>query len=387
MKVRFKSCVVILLIFMSILVMSNHIIAKSTKTPELKHGINLGGMLDSPWGEGTMEGNDNYNLFKDEYVKMIKDSGFDFVRFPVVFSVYADIEAPYKIDEELFDRTDHIIDLFLKNNIAVILDVHNYNELYNSVAEGRDPRYNPMRDPNSNEYDTSVASEIDATLLLRINRRIDPVKEKERFKSIWSQIANHYKSYPMTLLFEFMNEPGTKFALYNELIKETIPVIRNTGSNNKNRDIVISPAWYGAEGPLLKYLEIPKNDKHIIGTFHMYEPFSFTHQGFNWTGLDPDARSSWKETGTNTKEIKKVMNEAKAWSKKTGLKVLMGEFGTSMYADMDSRAAWTNYIARLAEKNGFAWAYWDFSSDAFGVYDRNTKTYNSKLCKALFPNK
>ncbi len=382
--IKFKLYLVILIIFMVILIILNSTMIKFTKSPELKRGINLGNMFESPWGEGTIESGDNPNLFKDEYVKIIKNYGFDFVRLPVAFSIYADVEAPYKIEDGLFNKIDYVINLFLNNGLTVILDLHGYDE----INFNKDPRYNPMRDPSNPQYNPSIANEVDVNVLPRINRKIDILKEKERFKGIWLQIANHYKNYEKVLLFELLNEPSVDINLYNKLIKDTISIIRNTGSNNKNRDIVVSPTWYSTEWGLLKYLDIPKNDKHIIGTFHLYNPFDFTHQGFTWAAIkDPKAKYSWEETEENTKEIKKIMNEANAWSKKTGLKVLMGEFGAGQFADMNSRVAWTNYVARLAEKNGFVWAYWDFCTQSFGFYNRSTNAYHSEIYKALFPNK
>jgi endoglucanase len=51
---------------------------------------------------------------------------------------------------------------------------------------------------------------------------------------------------------------------------------------------------------------------------------------------------------------------------------------------MDSRARWTDYVAREAEARGFSWAYWEFCS-GFGIYDAGKKQWFEPLLQALLP--
>jgi endoglucanase len=62
----------------------------------------------------------------------------------------------------------------------------------------------------------------------------------------------------------------------------------------------------------------------------------------------------------------------------------MGEFGAYSKAPHDSRIRWTDFVAREAERHGFAWAYWEFAS-GFGVYDPNAGLWREDLLKALIP--
>ena len=48
------------------------------------------------------------------------------------------------------------------------------------------------------------------------------------------------------------------------------------------------------------------------------------------------------------------------------------------------RARWTAFVAREAERHGFAWAYWEFAS-GFGIYDPGAKVWREDLLKALIP--
>jgi endoglucanase len=49
---------------------------------------------------------------------------------------------------------------------------------------------------------------------------------------------------------------------------------------------------------------------------------------------------------------------------------------------MDSRARYTGYVARTAEKLGFSWAYWQFDSD-FIVYDIDKEQWVTPILNAL----
>ena len=54
--------------------------------------------------------------------------------------------------------------------------------------------------------------------------------------------------------------------------------------------------------------------------------------------------------------------------------MFLGEFGAFQGADMESRAQWTRFVAREAEKCGFSWAYWEFCS-GFGAYDPKAESW------------
>jgi len=51
---------------------------------------------------------------------------------------------------------------------------------------------------------------------------------------------------------------------------------------------------------------------------------------------------------------------------------------------MELRARYTSYVARAAERLGWAWAYWQFDSD-FVVFDMAKDDWVQPLLKALVP--
>jgi endoglucanase len=49
---------------------------------------------------------------------------------------------------------------------------------------------------------------------------------------------------------------------------------------------------------------------------------------------------------------------------------------------MDSRARYTAFVSRTAEKYGFSWSYWQFDSD-FIVYNIDEERWVEPILKAL----
>jgi endoglucanase len=75
--------------------------------------------------------------------------------------------------------------------------------------------------------------------------------------------------------------------------------------------------------------------------------------------------------------------KAKNFAEKHHVPVWLGEFGSFHKADMKSRVMWAEFVARTAESYGFSWAYWDFCSPWFGLYDRRTRAWNAELLDVL----
>jgi hypothetical protein len=112
------------------------------------------------------------------------------------------------------------------------------------------------------------------------------------------------------------------------------------------------------------------DDPALIGTFHSYEPFPFTHQGAEWvSGSDAWLGTSWEGRPEDTEPVTAAMDAAEDWSDATGIPVLLGEFGAYDRADQESRVRYTRFAREQAEARGFAWAYWEFGA-GFGIYDR-----------------
>jgi len=303
----------------------------------LRGGVNLGNMLEAPdegdWGLTV----------QPEYFSMIKQAGFDFVRLPIRWNAHAGQTAPYTIYPSFFDRIDQVVGWALENQLAIILDFHNYGEL--------------MSNPAANE---------------------------QRFLGIWQQIAEHYRNAPPQVMFELLNEPNDwlNAATWNDTARQALAVIRAT---NPDRVVIIdSPA--AAYYAWITALEVP-DDLHVMVTFHYYEPFRFTHQGADWIGVDTSSwlGTTWQGTDAEKAAIEREFDQVAGWAKRQHVRILLGEFGAYSKADMASRIRWTLFVRRTAEQHGFPWAYWEFAA-GFGIYDPIAKTWRPDLLQALIPD-
>jgi endoglucanase len=299
---------------------------------KLGRGINMGNALEAP-----KEGEWGVTL-KAEYFKAIKDAGFDSVRIPIRWSAHAKAEAPYTIDPKSFERIDWVLEQTQKNKLNVMLNAHHYDEF----------------DDN-------------------------PDKHLPRMVGIWEQIAARYKDRPDSVYFEPLNEPHNKLNdKWNAVMPSLIGAIRKT---NPTRPIVVGPVNYNNISMLTK-LVLP-DDPNLILTVHCYDPFQFTHQNAPWQkGSEKWAGKKWTGTDEEKAALTKTLTKALDWAKAHNRPLFLGEFGAYQAADMDSRARWTRFMAREAERLGMSWAYWEFCS-GFGAYDPNTDKWREPLKDAL----
>jgi endoglucanase len=302
----------------------------------LGRGVNLGNALEAPsegeWGV----------VLREEYFALIRIGGFDSVRIPIRWSAHAATLAPYTVDPAFFDRVDWAVEQALSRGLIAVINMHHYEEMFD-----------------------------------------DPAEEEERFLALWQQIAEHYKDYPPELVFEVLNEPNGALSSsrWNALLEEALAVIREA---NPTRNVVVGPVNWNNIGAL-SGLELPEDDRHLIVTFHYYDPFQFTHQGAEWVqGADAWLGTTWQGTEVQKRGVIADLELAAEWGRAHDRPLYMGEFGAYSKADMDSRARWTAFVARTAEERGISWAYWEFCS-GFGVFDPTQGTWNEPILEALIP--
>lgn len=300
----------------------------------LGRGINLGNALEAPsegaWGI-TLE---------ESYFAEIAKAGFQSVRIPVKWSAHSLSREPFTIDPKFLARVDWVIEQAHKHKLAIVLNVHHFDEVY-----------------------------------------LKPEEKLPQLAGIWKQLAEHYKSQPDDVVFEILNEPHTKLDAenWNRAIVELLGIIR---TSNPQRVVMVGPTnWNNVA--FLPGLKLPADDKQIIVTFHYYSPFEFTHQGAEWA-MDSKKwlGQKWTGSATDMKALRADLDLAAKWGKENQRPIFLGEFGAYIKADMASRALWTKTVAREAEARGFSWAYWEFCS-GFGAFDPATKQWRPELKAAL----
>jgi endoglucanase len=302
----------------------------------LGRGMNLGNALEAP-----NEGDWGVTL-QSEYFDLIKNAGFQSVRLPIRWSAHTTTNPPYIITTSFLQRVDWAIEQAFARKLAVVINIHHYEELMRS-----------------------------------------PALHKSRFLAIWEQLATHYKDYSGDLFFELLNEPNSLLTsdLWNQYLQEAIATIRQT---NPGRILIVGPTnWYNISS--LQNLKLPADDKSLIVAVHYYNPFQFTHQGAEWVaGSNAWLGTKWTSTSAERQAIQRDFFEAASWGAANKRPMNIGEFGAYSKADMPSRALWTEFVARTAEANSMSWHYWEFIA-GFGVYNATTNDWNYPLLNALVP--
>lgn len=302
----------------------------------LGRGINLGSALEAP-----VEGEWGVKLRAD-FFPTIRQAGFATVRLPIRWAAHADAEAPYTLHATFAPRVDWAIEQATKNGLNIILDLHHYDEM--------DAR---------------------------------PSDHLPRLLAIWKQVASRYQDCGANVYFELYNEPHDKFIgdTWNAAIPKLLAVVRKT---NPTRPVIVGPGMWNSAGALDK-LQLPEVDKHLIVTFHHYEPFHFTHQGTSWVGgSDQWLGTTWNGADDEQAAIRTAFDKVAAWAKQHHRPIFLGEFGAYEKADMASRVRWTSFVARQAEQHGFSWCYWEFCA-GFGPYDQKANSWREPLKAALIP--
>jgi endoglucanase len=112
----------------------------------------------------------------------------------------------------------------------------------------------------------------------------------------------------------------------------------------------------------------------------------FTHQGAEWVWHNNTkyVGTKWLGTDAEKKAVTDAFDTAAKWGADHHRPMYLGEFGAYSKGDMDSRARWTNFVARTAEARGMSWSYWEYCR-GFGAYDPKAQQWRQPLLKALLP--
>ncbi len=352
------------------LVEMKRIVGKSTgahrAARHFLRGANLGNDLEVPPGETWSVHHTTADLAR------IKAEGFDHIRIPIGWHHETGPAPEFRIRPEFFGRVDELVHAGLGDGLAVIINIHHFNEF-----------------------------------------TTDPKERTPQFLAIWDQIAAHYAREPKGLAFELLNEPKDTATteVMNPIYAEAIRRIRRF---DPDRTIFLGPGRWNGVGEL-ESLRLP-DDENLIVTVHNYDPFYFTHQGSTWSGPDtkvtgivfpgpprqplvPAAsiavsrhvadwirRYNTEPTATNPSAphvVQEAIETARRWSEYYGRPIHFGEFGCLTTADRDSRENYYRTFREAAEKAGIGWCLWDWKA-GFRYWNEPTGRPKPGMREALF---
>lgn len=323
--------------------------------------------------------NQNGECKTDPYqlVDILQKAGYDSIRLNVSWTPHMN-DKTFIIDKEWLDEVQKIVDYILKKDMYVILNTH-YDYLGHSWV-GDHWTDNWM----SKEYEDYVNT---------------------RFTAMWKQIATKFNKYGDKLLFEMANEmdeeynTGTSLEervsrvnIMNELFVNTV---RATGGNNNKRFLNI--ASVGENAGYLEYLELPKDDR-LIAQVHYY----FTPSDMVW-GWNEETNSidhsrnqgTWKWSNNDEKDVQaidSVFEKIKNFQDKTGVPVILGEWGSTENYPLKDRTNMAEYILSKAKLLGVPCFWWEAAIDesensnesTMSLYDRNKKRWrHPELLKVI----
>jgi len=321
----------------------------------IRRGVSLGNCWDADPKRRPVQ----YTL---EDIDHVANEGFDHIRMPVAWHFHLRPKnGGFEIDPAFLAELEPFMKRALERKLHIMLDWHHFRDLTE-----------------------------------------DPAAHKNRFIAGWELIARHFQSWPPELFFEPLNEPchALTTELANPIYQEVIATIRKT---NPERILLISPGHWGNVNEL-DQLRLPDDDERLVGTFHSYEPFYFTHQGASWSGLSelkgvlypgpPETPLELHESlrdhqgvspfianyntqpaesnPSSPRGIKAALDTARAWSDHFGRPAHLGEFGTHESADLASRERFLRDMRTFAEERGIPWTLWQWRS-AMGYWDADNK--------------
>jgi len=296
-------------------------------------------------------------LSPEDYFRWMTDWGFDFVRIPIAYPYYLDIdrsknitpEEVYKINEKRVEEIEKLVSMAHKYKMHVSLNLHRAPGY--CINAGFNEPYNLWADQQA----------LDA------------------FCFHWQFWAKRYKNISsQKISFDLLNEPSMREDMndqhsklgpvpgdvYRKVAKAAAEFIRKENPEH----LII------ADGNNVGNTVIPEIiDLNISQSCRGYNPGSISHYKAPWANKDPEHMPEPKWPGqVGEKYLGREMLEVyyKPWIElaKQGTGVHCGECGCWNKTPHAVFLAWFGDVLDILTSNGIGFAVWEFSGD-FGVLD------------------
>jgi aryl-phospho-beta-D-glucosidase BglC (GH1 family) len=297
----------------------------------------------------------------EEYFKWMRDWGFDFVRIPMAYPYYLNIDRAknitpddvYKIDTQAVDKIDSLVSTAHKYNMHVSLNLH------------RAPGYCV----NAGFYEPYNLWKDQAAL--------------DAFCFHWNMWARRYKNVSRSKIsFDLVNEPSTREDMNDQLSKRTpVPgdVYRRVAKaaadviRRENPDHLVI-----ADGNDVGSKVIPEiTDLNIAQSCRGYYPGNISHYKAPWAVKDPEHQPAptWPGKDGDKYVDRAALEEYyKPWAAlvEKGVGVHCGECGCWKETPHGVMLAWFNDVADVLTSHKIGYALWEFVG-TFGIVDSQRK--------------
>ncbi|MFM7024224.1 MAG: cellulase family glycosylhydrolase [Flavobacteriales bacterium] len=349
----------------------------------LTKGMNLASWAEA---EKIKSANTKDWKYNEATIKLQADQGLLGIRFPIDFDLYVvdrlnvlnGTQKKIEIEPMLYALLDSMNVWTKRYGLSLTIDYHAYDGTYNRTAS-KDPKF------------------------------------RAALASLWRVIATHFITEKREdLFFELTNEPCLSLpegeyidqADWTLLAQMMIDSIRTV---DKTRPVIFGDTkWYSLD-ELIK--NKPLKDKYVIYSFHMYDPFVFSHQGAAWANMGsmkgipfPYSPERWSTEyrdfgvvdGTpqwikdnlnkyyqegNKQFIKNRLAKVKNWAYDNQVPLICNEWGAyTKSAKLEDLNAYFKTMGEIFQEMDISWQVW------FGIMDSENKLLPG-MAEALDLNK
>ncbi len=317
-------------------------------------GINIGNTMETPNYEGAW----NCPVVNLDYIKGLKNLGFNAVRIPCAWDSHISDASTNTINSAWLDRVSEVVGWIVAQDMYAVLNIHwDGGWLENSCVNG----YSATVNQKQHDY--------------------------------WTQIANKLNEYDEHLLFAAMNEPNvgsdaaSKKASVDAIIKyqqTMLDAVRATGGNNASRVLVMQGPCTDIDITLEGQYALPTDiiaDRLMIET-HFYGPYQFNmmekdeswgNTFWYWGSDNHVAGSDHNSTWGEEDYVRTQMQNMKTRFVDRGIPGIIGEYGVCYNREgttgidvekwRSSVRLWNKVVARESKNAGMVPFYWETGGD------------------------
>lgn len=300
----------------------------------MKTGWNLGNTLDAcgdwitqwnAYSPAVFETAWGQPLTRPELMRFLAEAGFGAIRVPVTWYPHMDATS-HKVNAAWMNRVEEVVNYVLDAGMYCVLNVH---------------------------HDTGTDGWImaDPMVYNRVN---------EKYKTLWAQIAERFKTYDHRLIFEGYNEmldskdswnvPQVEGAYHtvNAYMQDFVTTVRETGGNNRKRNLVLTT--YSACPDNFAEFKLPTDlhPGHLIAEVHSYAPYVFAFD----VSESPYFTDETVFTAAAEQEIRQVVQSLNEHWVSKGIPCIIGEYGAADKNNTAERAKQVAcYVSEAAKYN------------------------------------
>jgi len=299
-----------------------------------------------------------------QLIHMFKEAGFNAIRVPVTW--YPHMGLPlnvtgihwdkstwtgYDVDPVWMARVREVVGYVIDEGMYCILNVH---------------------------HDTGTYT----TSWLRADEQVYAAV-RERYCSLWTQIATEFEPFGERLVFESFNEmldvantwnyaSSTADAVINRINADFVATVRATGGNNANRNLILNTYAASPDPRALQDFQLPEDTvpDHLMAEVHSYAPYHFAFETSTPKTVFDDACD---------REVRSIIDGLGQYLVARGIPCILGEFGvdTQNRAESEMAKQAACYVSQAA-KYDIPCFYWMGLSDGT---DRSVPQWTKPVLK------